>query len=134
MKEFMTALFVGIMDTVICLIFNVVYRDGGIYFSNDLINVSTLIFGILIIFGIIGIIYTVLVSTLEKGTILFMGLFLLLTVAGLWGAGSAQISPDMAENERFRGLLKGILWIMGVSAVAGIPLLRNSKKFEEAVL
>ena len=134
MKEFMTALFVGIMDTVICLIFNVVYRDGGIYFSNDLINVSTLIFGILIIFGIIGIIYTVLVSTLEKGTILFMGLILLLTVAGLWGAGSAQISPDMAENERFRGLLKGILWIMGVSAVAGIPLLRNSKKFEEAVL
>src|SRR6202012_4649201 len=125
MKEFMTALFVGIMDTVICLIFNVVYRDGGIYFSNDLINVSTLIFGILIIFSLIGIVYMVLVNTLEKGAIIFMGLFLLLTVAGLWGAGSAQISPDMAENERFRGLLKGILWIMGVSAVAGIPLLRN---------
>ena len=134
MKEFMTALFVGIMDTVICLIFNVVYRDGGIYFSNDLINVSTLIFGILIIFSLIGIVYMVLVNTLEKGAIIFMGLFLLLTVAGLWGAGSAQISPDMAENERFRGLLKGILWIMGVSAVAGIPLLRKSKKFEEAVL
>jgi hypothetical protein len=74
------------------------------------------------------------VNTLEKGTIFFVGLFLLLTIVGLWGAGSVQSSPDVYENERFRGLLKGIIWIMGVSAVICIPLLRKNKKFEEAVL
>jgi hypothetical protein len=133
-KAFMTTLFVGIMDAILCLIFNIVYRGNGAYFSSDLINVSSLIFGVLIIFSLIGIIYTVMVSTLEHGNIIFMFLFTLLTVLGLWGGGSVNYSTDPVESERFRGLLKGIIWIIGVSTVVGIPLLRSSKKFEEQVL
>ena len=134
MKAFMTVFFVGIMDAFLCLIFNVIYRDYGASFSNDLINVSFLIFGILLLFALIGVVYVVILGTFKKGNVVFMLLFALLTVLAWRGAGSVGYSLSPAEMERFRGCVRGIILIVGVSIVVAVPLLRNSKKFEELVL
>ena len=133
-NDFMTALFVGIADVVLCLIFNLVYRGNGIYFSSDLINVASIIFGVLLLYFLIGMIYAMMVRMLKKGVFFFILFFILLTILALWAASSVNFSVRPAESERFRGLLKGIVWIVGISAVIGIPLLRNSKKFKDYVL
>ncbi len=43
-KAMMTGLFVGITDTLICLVFNIAYRNATGYLPSSLINVSSLIF------------------------------------------------------------------------------------------
>jgi hypothetical protein len=54
----MTGLFIGIADTVICLLYNLFYRDGGHgFFSSDIVNVSSIIFGTNILFVVIGVLF-----------------------------------------------------------------------------
>ena len=56
-KAMMTGLFVGVIDTVICLIFNIIYRNETGYILSSVINVSSLIFGINLILTLIGIVF-----------------------------------------------------------------------------
>lgn len=135
-RAFMTGLAVGIADTILCLAFNLLWRkDGSIgFFSSDIINVSSLIFGINILFIVISVLYFGFLQAQAKGEVMFSVLFAALTVWGVIAAVHSHRSPDPVQNARFHVLLTGVILIVGISAAAGIPLLYHSKKFGQHIL
>jgi Na+/H+-dicarboxylate symporter len=133
-KAVVTAVFVGIIDTVICLIYNVLYRDSTGFPLSAYINVSTLIFAVNLLFLVVGIVYFAFIRVLPKGEILYIIVIALLTVFFIWKVGSIERSPVLRYAQEFRSLLIAILVIIGASAAFWLPWLYHSKKFEEHVL
>jgi len=133
-KAIMTALFIGIVDTVVCLAFNLAYRGITGFPLSAFINVSTLIFAVNLLFPVIGILYFLFTKAFRKGDILFIIVFALLTIFFSWKAEGIHRSPVHALTVQFRGLLLGIIIILGGTAAFLLPLLYRSKRFEEQVL
>jgi hypothetical protein len=134
-KALMTGLFIGIADTLICLLYNLFYRDGGPgFFSSDIVNVSSIIFGTNILFLVIGVLFFAFSRGAMKGEVVFSILFLVLTIIGAIAASHVHRSVDPAMNARFHGLLEGVVLIIGISAAVGMPLLYHSRKFGQYVL
>ncbi|HUB61818.1 MAG TPA: hypothetical protein VL978_13985 [Puia sp.] len=135
-KAFMTALAVGISDTVLCLAYNLLWRDEGTtrFFSSDIISVSSLIFGVNILFIIIGLVYFGFLQAKATGEVIFSVIFAALTVIGVIVATHIQRSPLPGQNSRFHVLLVGVILICGISASVGIPLLYHSRKFNQHIL
>ena len=128
----MTGLFIGIIDTVICLFFNVFYRSYTGYFPSELINVSSLIFMINLLQTIVGIVYFLFLRTFKKD-IAYLAFILLLTAFLAWKSSTAMPFDDAHVNQGFHGLLTSIVLILGISASC-IPLLFHSRKFLENVI
>ncbi len=135
MKAFMTGLAVGIADTLLCLLFNLIWRKDGTagFFSSDFISVSSIIFGINILFMVIGVIYFGFLQAKATGEIIFSALFAVLTVVGVITALHIHRAPDPGQNARFHVLLTGMIIICGLSAI-GMPLLYHSRKFGQHIL
>jgi hypothetical protein len=132
-RTMMTGLFVGIIDTVICLAYNIFYRDLTGYVPSELINVSSLIFGVNLILLIIGMIYFLFKQASRGGDVIFGVFFFAVTLFLAWKTEMIQRFSDVQVNHEFRGLLLGIVLICGISAVC-LPLLYNSRKFGEFAL
>jgi hypothetical protein len=135
-KAFMTGLAIGIADTILCLAFNLLWRkDGAIgFFSSDIINVSSIIFGTNILFIIIGVLYFGFLKAEVKGEVLFSVIFAALTVWGVIAAAHVHRTPDPVQNGRFHVLLIGVILIFGISASVGMPILYHNKKFGQLIL
>jgi hypothetical protein len=135
-KAFMTGLAVGIADTVLCLAFNLLWRKEGTvgFFSSDFISVSSIIFGINILFIVIGVVYFGFLQARMTGEVLFSVIFVALTVIGVIAAIHAHRSPDPGQNARFHVLLTGMIVICGISAAIGMPVLYHSRKFGQHIL
>src|SRR5215831_16571434 len=133
-RALMTGFSVGFMATVICLLYNIIYRHSTGYPLNFFINVSTIIFLVNILFPVIGVIYYAFISSFKKADIVFTILFILITVLLIWRTEMTRRTNDHVLNAEFRNLLLGIVIILGISASVFIPLLYHSKKFEDAVL
>jgi hypothetical protein len=133
-RAMMTGLFVGIADTVLCLVYNLVYRDSGGFFSSVLINVSSIIFGVNLLFLLIGMAFSLFQEGGRKGEITFSIVFLILTAVGCLLSVHVHRSADQYMNMRFRTLLTGIVVILGVSAAIVLPLLYHSKLFRKNIV
>lgn len=131
-KAMLTSVFVGFVTCIVCLIYNIIYRDETGFPLNDIINVSTLIFAVNLLFVVIGFIYFSFMNS-KKSEFIFVAVFLLLTILGIIKAGSVVRSSDHEITEQFRGLLLGIIIITGVG-ILSIPFLFHNKKFREAIL
>jgi hypothetical protein len=131
-KAMMTGLFVGIIDTLICLTYNITYRNFTGYLPSSLINVSSLIFVVNLLLTVIGIVYYLFLRTFRRDGI-YVIVFLLLTCFLLWKATGIHRFMDVKENSGFKGLLGGIILILGISASC-LPFLFRSKKFVDAVI
>lgn len=130
----MTGLFIGIIDTVVSLGFNIGYRSffSG-YVPSDLINVSSLIFGVNLLLLVIGMIYYLFTKVFGKWDIVFSIVFLLITLYLIWQISLGHRFSDPAENREFKGLLMGIVLIIGLS-VSTLPNLFHSKFLDKYVL
>lgn len=133
-KAILTALFVGIIDSVVCLTYNIVYRDFTGFTPAAIINVSSLIFVLNLLFLVIGFIYFFFINSFKKGDLVFIALFVLFTIFCLMAGAGVNRSVNDEINRQFRGLLSGIIIIVGISASFLIPVLFHSKKFERTVL
>ncbi|HVT84159.1 MAG TPA: hypothetical protein VHD35_03110 [Chitinophagaceae bacterium] len=131
-KAMLTSVFVGFVTCIVCLIYNIIYRDETGFPLNDIINVSTLIFAVNLLFVVIGFIYFSFMNS-KKSEFIFVAVFLLLTILGIIKAGSVVRSSDHEITEQFRGLLLGIIIITGVG-ILSIPFLFHNKKFRETIL
>lgn len=129
----MTCVFVGFITSIICLIFNIVFRESTEFPFNDMINVSSLIFSVNLLFVILGLIYSVFVIKSGKSEFIFVGIFLLLVIFAIIKTQSIVRSPDPVITRQFRSLFTGILIIIGLGIVS-IPFLFHNRKFKEAVL
>ena len=129
----MTSVFVGFFTTIICLAYDLVFRTETGYPLTSFINVSTIIFSIMLFFLVIGLIYYGLIAAFKKADIVFILLFVLLAVLFIWMTGSVHRSDVPQLNHEFKDLLMGIIIIAGIACVC-IPLLYHNKKFQEMVL
>ncbi|HEY4876791.1 MAG TPA: hypothetical protein VIH86_14530 [Puia sp.] len=93
-----------------------------------------LIFGCNILMLCVGIIYFELKRYIPKGKIIFAALFVLLTLFLLWEVQQVHRSPIREITEKFRGLMSGIIIILGVYSVILLPFLYNNKKFIDLVI
>jgi len=133
-RALMTGFSVGFMATVVCLVYNIIFRNNTGFSLSFFINVSTIIFLVNTLFPILGTIYYVFVYSFKKPDILFTIVCILLTAFLVWRTEMIHRTSDHFLNSEFRNLLLGIVIILGISASIFIPLLYRSKKFTDAVL
>ena len=133
-RSLMTGLFVGIIDTLVCLLFNLVYRQSTGFSPSAIINVATIIFFVNLLFPLIGIVYNGFLGAARKGEIAFMVVFILVTVLCCWLAEGVRRTDNGLENAEFRTLLVGMVVVMGASAAFLLPYLYHSRSFEKHVV
>jgi len=132
-KAMLTGLFAGIITTLICMGYDLAFRESISFSPSIIINVASLIFVINLLFLVIGIIYYGFLK-LKKGEFLYIIVFLSLTVLLAFMANNAHRSDIGIINTRFHQLLVPIVVVIGLGASIGIPFLWHSKKFEEYVI
>lgn len=132
-RAMLTGLFIGIVDTLICLTYNIGYRDITGYIPSAFINVSSLIFGVNLLLLIIGMIYFAFSRLFGKRDYVFITVFLILTLFFLWKADTGHRFSDYLQNREWKGLIGGIVAIVGVSAVL-LPFCFRSRFFDKYVL
>jgi hypothetical protein len=132
-KAILTSVFIGFFATIVCLIYNIIFRQSTGYQPADFINVSSLIFAVNLIFFVIGMVYFFFLRSFKKADVVFEILFGLLTIFCAWRASYAHMENSRILSSEFRTLLIGVIIIMGVG-VELVPLLFRNKKFEDAVL
>ena len=133
-KAILTGLFAGIMATVLCLAYNIFYRDSTGFALSNYINVSSLIFAVNLLFFLIGVIYYGFLRLARSGEKIFVAVFLLLTVVLAYLGGNIHRSDIPLLNKEFHQLLLPMIIVMGLCAAIGIPFLYHNRKFEETVL
>lgn len=131
-KAILTSVFVGFFATIVCLIYNIIFRESTGYQPADFINVSSLIFAVNLIFLIAGLLYFFFRS-FKRGDLIFEVLFGVIIIFCAWRASYAHIENSRVLSSEFRTLLIGTIIIMGVG-IELVPLLFHNKKFEDAVL
>jgi hypothetical protein len=132
-RAMMTGLFIGVTDTLICLAYNIGYRDITGYTPSEVINVSSLIFGVNLLLLVIGMLYFVFIRLFGKNDFVFITVFVLLTIFFIWKADTGHRFTDIIVNKEWKGLILGVVAILGVSASA-LPLCFHSRFFEKYVL
>ena len=133
-EAMMTGVFVGFFTTVVCLIYDIIFRESTGFPLSSFINVTTIILVTNLLFLLIGIIYYLCISSFRKGNVVFVPLLVLLTLMFGWIAVTVQRTEDPMLNLEFRKLLSGIVLIIGLSATIFIPLLYRNQRFRNAVL
>lgn len=129
----MTGLFVGIIDTVICLAYNVFYRSYSGFFPSELINVSSIIFVVNLLLLILGLVFFLFIRSFKGGGGVFGVLMLVITIFLAYKVFAGHPYGDARMDSGYHGLYGGILLVLGVSA-ACIPLLYRNKKFLDQVI
>lgn len=133
-KSILTALFAGIVATVLCLVLNIIYREHTHFPLASYINVSSLIFAVNLLFVVFGIVYYGFVKAFKRADLAFAVLFVIITVLCSLGAEHIRRSDVPQFNMEFHQLLLATVVIIGLTAAVGIPVLYHSRKFEEHVL
>jgi hypothetical protein len=126
-KIFLTALFAGILATMVCLGYNIWFRESTYYGPSDFINVSSIIFIVNILLMMAGVVYFALKSWSKKGDLIYTLFFLLVIAFCIWKTMGLHRFADLKLNKEFVRLLGGTILIIGV-AVLCIPYIYNHKK------
>ncbi len=133
-RSFMTCVFAGLAGTVLCMFYDLAFVQVMKFPLSAIINVSTLIFAINIIFLVVGMLYYTAVALLKNGEPVYIGLFVLITVFLLWKIQGFNRTENPLINTQFRYLSSGIVIILGLLAAVFVPMLYRNKKFDEYVL
>lgn len=130
----LTGLFAGLVATFLCLIYNIAYRERTGFELSEIINVSSVIFMVNLLFVMLGVIYYWFIRAFRRGAVWYAIALLLLTAWVTVKALQVHRSDDALLNMEFRHLLAAIVLITGLLGAVGIPVLFYSKKFEEYVI
>ena len=133
-RALMTSVFVGIFGTLLTMVYDLVFVEYLKFPLSAIINVASLIFAVNIAFLVIGFLYYGFITSFPKGNMLYIAIFVLLTIFFTWKAEGVHRTDDYAVNLQFRHLLSGIIIIMGILAAFAVPYLYHNKRFEENVL
>ena len=132
-KVIMAGVFEGLVLTVILIIYHLIFVESTGFPYTQFINAPSLIFGINILFLIIGPIYYGFTRLPKYGDLLFVVVFVAITIFLLLKVRDVQRMDNSYWNVEFRRLLSGLI-ILVAAAVVGLPFLLHSKKFRDAVI
>ena len=122
-KSLLAGVFAGITATVLSLVFNAFFRRIIGFNLSDIINVSTLIFALILIVTTAGIIFYFFHHYIKKGTFVFQIAAVIITLLLIASTTQIQRSANPGLSIEFRELLWGIISITGVCTVFIIPFL-----------
>ncbi len=122
-KSVLAGVFAGITAILLSLIYNTIFRRITGFSLSEIINVSTVIFALLIAVIVAGLIFYLFHHYLKRGTIIFQAAAFILTVLLVVGSMQVQRSSDPLLTNEFQGLLLGIVAITGACTVFLIPFL-----------
>lgn len=122
-KDLLTGVFAGIIATLINLAYDFFFRYYDKLYPSEIINVSSIIFVTMLLFTIAGIIYFALDKFVKHGNIIYIILFLALTVISFYAGMHVHRSSDASVNEGFKGLLLGTVAVSGLLVTFFIPYL-----------
>ena len=128
----LTGLFIGIIDTLICLAYNIGYRNFTGYAPSALVNVSSLIFAVNLLLLFTGMIYFVFTRIFGSRDYVYVVLSILFTAFLVWQTEIGHRFADATVNAQSKGLLLGIVLILGASAIC-LPFFYRSKFFAKHV-
>jgi hypothetical protein len=126
-KAFLTALFTGILATMVCFVYDIYYRMFTMYGPTDYINVSSIIFIVNILLLMAGVAYFAFKSWSKNGDLIYSIFFLLVFGYCIWKIAEIHRFADYRLNKEFIQLLGGTVIIIGI-AVLCIPYFFNNKK------
>lgn len=132
-KVMMTGVFLGIIVTIVALAFDAAFLESTGFPFTSIINVSSLIFSITLLFMVIAVIYYGLSHWSKYGSIIFIGLFVLVTVLLLIKVANVHRTDNQHLNHEFRQLLSIIILMVAAGAIF-LPFLVNNRKFREHVI
>lgn len=120
-KALLAGVFAGILAVCLSLLFNGYFREFENVNFSGIINVSTIIFSLILFLAVIGLIYHWFVSKMKQGNIVYQLLTLILFVIMAIAVFQVQRTTDSVLNTKFQELLLGITIITGLCAVLVIP-------------
>lgn len=132
-KVMMTGVFIGITLTVVAIFCDAAFLETTDFPYDIIINVSSLIFSINILFLLVPVIYYGLTRLSKYGNLIYIGvfasiaLFLLLKISGVHRTDNEHL------NSEFRTILSIIVLILAGGAIL-IPFLINNKNFRKYVI
>ena len=132
-KALLAGVFIGFFDTIVCLAYNLFYRNATGYLPSTLVNVSSLIFAVNLLFMLIGMIYFLFLRAFGRRDMVFDMVFIALAAFLAWRTELGHRFADHLVNHEFKGLMLGIIIIIAIGALS-IPLLYRSKLMDKYVL
>jgi hypothetical protein len=126
-NAFLTALFSGILATIVCFVFEIWYRKVTLYGPSEYINVSSIIFIVNLLLLVAGVAYYAFKTWFKKGDLVYIIFFSLTMVFCLWKISGIHRFTDLKLNREFIQLLGGTTIIVGIAALC-IPYFYNNKK------
>ncbi|HEX2607245.1 MAG TPA: hypothetical protein VHK91_07695 [Flavisolibacter sp.] len=133
-RAVLTGLFIGIASCILCIAYNIFFRQSTGFPLSDYINVSSLIFAVNLLFFALGILYYVLIRYMKKGEGIYIALLLAATVYFAVKAWTLHRSGDPVLNSEFHELFGPMVLLMGCCAAIGIPYCYHNRKFQEEVI
>lgn len=122
-RSLLSGVFAGIIATCLGLVYNAFFRDLKGFSLSEIINVSTIIFTLILLVTIAGMVFYGFHHYLKRGTLIFQLAAAIVTALLVAGAMQVQRSPDPVISMEFRELLLGIIVITGICTVFIIPFL-----------
>jgi hypothetical protein len=133
-RSLMTCVFVGIVGTLLSIFYDMFFVKSLNYTLSDFINVSILIFGVNLVFLVIGFLFYGFLSSSRYGEWIYIIVFILLTGFLTWKMQGVHRSNNDLINQQFRYLLSGIIIILGLLASIVVPFLFHNKQFNKYVV
>ena len=114
-QSIMAGLFMGIVATIVSLVYNIIFREKSGFQLCSIINVSTIIFSVPFVLLLAGFLYSWM-RTHKMKDVFFIVLFILFTAGCIYLDFHIRRTADPAVNTQFRNLLMGIIIITGISS------------------
>lgn len=127
-RSILAGLFAGIVGTVINLVFSFVYRRITDTTTYNILDVSTTIFGTVILLLVCGVLFYFFVHYLKKGINLYRIIVFLITAVIVFVALQYHRTPGYRITPEFRVLFIGTQIIIGGMAAFLIPYLFRHEK------
>lgn len=124
-RSLLAGVFAGIAATFFSLLYDSYFRFFTGFTFSEMINVSTIIFALLLIVTLAGVIFYFFHHYLKKGTLIYQLVSLVFTIVLVILALHAQRSVDPVTSAHFRELLTGVIGITGTCTIFVIPFLFN---------
>ncbi len=122
-KSILAGVFAGLGATLFNLAYDYFYRDISGFTPSQIINVSSIIFGTMLLFTVAGYLHFLLKKFVPYGDAVYIILFAALTALCFYMGTHINRSSDPAEISQFRILFLGIEAVSGLAVAFLIPYL-----------
>ena len=123
----LSGLLAGFAAVLANFAFNYIYREVSGFTLSEVVNVVSIIFSSILVTLVGGVLLYIFLK-MKNGRTVYMILFLLLTVAGIFAASQTERSNVPANQHEFRILFAGIIIIDGLCAAFLVPYFTNHQK------